>query len=40
MMRKLVYLHVQGVAVADVATEKVLVFEGAEESFDDAVGLW
>lgn len=31
--------HVEGVAVADVAAEEVLVFEGAEEPFDDAVGL-
>jgi hypothetical protein len=31
--------HVEGVAVADVAAVEVFVFEGAEEAFDDAVGL-
>jgi hypothetical protein len=32
--------HVWSVAVADVAAEEMLVFEGAEEAFDDSVGLW
>jgi hypothetical protein len=31
--------HVEGVAVADVAAVEVFVFEGAEEAFDDTVGL-
>jgi hypothetical protein len=31
--------HVEGVTVADVSAVEVFVFEGAEESFDDAVGL-
>ena len=35
-----VNFHVEGIAVADVAAEEVLVFERSEESFDDAVGLW
>jgi hypothetical protein len=34
-----VNFHVEGIAVADVAAEQMLVFERAEESFDDAVGL-
>lgn len=32
--------HVKGVAIADVAAKQVLVFQGAEEPLDDAVGLW
>ena len=32
--------HVECVAVADVAAEEMLVFQGFEESLDDAVGLW
>ena len=32
-------LHVQGVAVGDHATELVLVLQGAEPPFDEAVGL-
>ena len=31
--------HREGVPVVDGASEQVLVFKGAEESFDDAVGL-
>lgn len=31
--------HVQGVAVADVAAEEMLVFQCLEEALDNAVGL-
>ena len=36
---EMVNFHVKGVAVGDVSAEEVLVFEGAEEAFDGAVGL-